>query len=241
MPSFDAPTDEPSAGAGRSAHVFLVDDHPPILRALQDVIEEAQGLEVCGEATGPKEALRQIERDEPEVVILDISLKDAYGLDLLENLQAFVPETETVVYSLYEEEVYAERAVQAGASGYLQKSAPPEKVVEAIHTAVRGEVYLSPRMRKKILNRVVGEGDTGPESSISSLTDRELAVFQMLGLGYSLPEISERLNLARKTVETYRRRAKEKLGCDSISELIQVAVRWIEGQGHMRGHVGAGL
>jgi DNA-binding NarL/FixJ family response regulator len=136
-----------------------------------------------------------------------------------------------VVFSMYDEDVYAERAIRAGASGYLMKSEPTENIVEAVRSAHEGEVYLSRKMSSRILNKVAMGQSSEPCFAIDELTDREMAVFQMLGQGYSVQEIQDRLSLSRKTIETYRRRAKEKLGYDTVSELLQYAVQWTYGQG----------
>lgn len=206
--------------------VFLVDDHPAIREAIRDRIESTIDMVVCGEAGSSDEAFRKIEEIEPDVAVVDISLTDAHGLDLVQNVRAQFSDVQVVVYSMYDERVYAERAIRAGASGYLMKTDSTKSLVEAIRTVDDGEVYLSRRMASRILNKVA-RGDSSEASfPIDELTDRELAVFQMLGEGYSVSEIQDRLNLARKTVETYRRRAKEKLDIDSVSKLLQYALQW---------------
>jgi DNA-binding NarL/FixJ family response regulator len=136
-----------------------------------------------------------------------------------------------IVFSMYDENVYAERAIRAGAAGYLMKSEPTKNIIEAIRSAYEGEVYLSRKMSSRILNKVAMGRTAEPSFAIDELTDREMAVFQMLGQGYSVQEIQDRLSLSRKTIETYRRRAKEKLGFDTVSELLQYAVQWTYGQG----------
>lgn len=187
-------------------------------------------MDVCGEAASSREALRQIEGLAPDVAIVDISLEDTHGLDLLDSLQAFTPQTEVLIYSMYDEEAYATRAVHAGASGYLEKSEPPEKIPEAVLAVAQGEIYLSQDMSSQVLKKVAGRAPSESDGPGAVLTDRELMVFQMIGLGYNRTEIQERLSLARKTVETYRRRAKKKLGCNSFSELYQRAVQWTDDQ-----------
>lgn len=220
-------------GAGH-IRVFLVDDHPPIREAISDRIHDRMSLEVCGETGRADDAFDRIEELEPDVVVVDISLTDGHGLDLIQNVQAQSPSVGIMVYSMYEEDIFAERAVRAGASGYLMKSASTEKLLEAIRSVHEGEVFLSRRMSSRILNKVAG-GQTSEETfPIDALTDRELAVFQMLGEGYGIEEIQDRLNLARKTVETYRRRAKEKLNVDTVSDLLQYAFQWTSGQGTAR-------
>jgi len=211
--------------------VFIVDDHPAIREAVADTIDGTMDLEICGQASSSDEAFRMIEDLEPDVAIVDISLNDAHGLDLVQNVRAQYPDVKMIVFSMYDENVYAERAIRAGASGYLMKSEPTKSVIEAIRSVHRGEVYLSRKMASRILNKVAMGRNSEPSFAIDELTDREMAVFQMLGQGYSVQEIQDRLSLSRKTIETYRRRAKEKLGFDTVSELLQYAVQWTYGQG----------
>lgn len=218
----------------------MVDDHPPIREALGERIESTMDLEICGECGSSEEAFREIETLRPDVAVVDLSLTDAHGLDLIQNIKAQFPEVQVVVYSMYDEFVYAERAIRAGASGYVTKARSTAKLIEAIRTAHDGEVYLSRKMSSRILNRVARGKTEEASFPIDELTDRELAVFQMLGEGYGVDEIQERLSLARKTVETYRRRAKEKLGLDSVSKLLQYALQWTSAnaQGQIRSEGG---
>lgn len=211
--------------------VYVVDDHPAIREALSDTIESTIDMDVCGEASSSDEAFHDIEEIQPDVAIVDISLYDAHGLNLVQNVQAQFPEISLIVFSMYDENVYAERAIRAGASGYLMKSEPTQNVIDAIRSTYNGDVYLSDRMSSRILNKVSGGQSSEPSFPIDELTDREMAVFQMLGQGHSVEEIEDRLNLSRKTIETYRRRAKEKLGFDTVSELLRYAVQWTYGQG----------
>lgn len=205
---------------------FLVDDHPVVLEAVRREIEATMDIEVCGATGSAAEAFRQIEELRPDAAIVDISLEDGHGIGLVQNISSQCEDVDSIVYSMYDEMVYAERAIKAGASGYLMKDEHPEELVEAIRLANDGEVYLSREMASSILSSVARGESSSPSFPIDEFTDRELAVFQMIGEGYSLEEIQNRLNLARKTVETYRRRAKEKLGFDTVSELLQFAVKW---------------
>jgi DNA-binding NarL/FixJ family response regulator len=223
MPPSDRSTDH--------IRVYLVDDHPAIREAIRDTIESTIDMEICGETSSSDEAFRDIEELQPDVAVVDISLNDAHGLDLVQNVRSQYPEVRTVVFSMYDENVYAERAIRAGAAGYLMKSEPTKNIVEAVRCANDGEVYLSRKMSSRILNKVAMGRTSEPSFAIDELTDREMAVFQMLGQGYSVQEIQDRLSLSRKTIETYRRRAKEKLGFDTVSELLQYAVQWTYGQG----------
>ncbi len=207
--------------------IFVVDDHPAIQEALAATVGSESDLELVGSARTATEGMEQIRELRPDVVVVDISLEDAHGLDLVHQIRSELPETQVVVFSMYDEVAYAERAIRAGAMGYVMKSESTQSVVEAIRTVMQGEVYLSHRMASRILSKVVrGRSVQHHMVSLDTLTDREMAVFQLLGQGYSIEEIMQRLNLSRKTVETYRRRAKEKLGFSSVSELLQFAVQW---------------
>ncbi len=211
--------------------IYLVDDHPVIREAIRSTVESTIDMEICGEAGSSDEAFDEIETLQPDVAIVDISLNDAHGLDLVQNVRSQYPEVRMLVFSMYNENVYAERAIRAGATGYLMKSEPTKNIVEAIRSVHDDEVYLSRKMSSRILNKVARGRSSEPRFTIDELTDREMTVFQMLGQGFSVQEIQNRLSLSRKTIETYRRRAKEKLGFDTVSELLQHAVQWTYGQG----------
>jgi DNA-binding NarL/FixJ family response regulator len=206
--------------------VIVVDDHPAIQVALSDTFDAEMDLQLCGCASNATDAFALVEREEPDVAVIDVALQDAHGLDLMQNLRAQHPELQVVIFSMYDEAVYAERALRAGALGYVMKQEPTQRVVEAIRSVARGEVYLSRRMASRMLSKLALGSTSGPGFAVDELTDREMAVFQMLGQGQSVQEITDRLSLSRKTVETYRRRAKEKLGFDTVSELQQYAIRW---------------
>ena len=210
--------------------IFIVDDHPAIREALTSAINSKIDMRVVGEGATAKKTLRQMGRHEPDVVVVDISLEDAHGLDLVEEIRSRFPDVRIVVYSMYEESVYAERAIRAGASGYVMKSESTERVVEAIQSVTEGDVYLSQRMSSRILSKVIRQQDYTFRSATEQLTDREMTVFKKLGEGLSVRDIAEELDLSRKTVETYRRRAKEKLGFESVDELLQYAVQWTFGR-----------
>ena len=225
------PTGTPSKREGTArTRVFVVDDHPAIREALTAAIDSKIDMRVIGESATAKQGLRQMERNEPDVAIVDISLEDAHGLDLVEELRSRFPELRIVVFSMYDESVYAERAIRAGASGYVMKSEPTENVVKAIQAVSEGDVYLSQRMSSRILSKVIRQQDYTFRSATEQLTDREMTVFKKLGEGLSVRDIAEELDLSRKTVETYRRRAKEKLGFESVDELLQYAVQWTFGR-----------
>jgi DNA-binding NarL/FixJ family response regulator len=228
-------TSEPtntSSSRGESARtqVFVVDDHPAIREALAAAIGSKIDMRVVGESPTAQKALRTMERHVPDVVVVDISLEDAHGLDLVEELRSRFPDLRIIVFSMYDESVYAERAIRAGASGYVMKSEPTEHVVKAIQAVSEGDVYLSRRMSSRILSKVIRQQDYAFRSATEQLTEREMTVFKRLGEGLSVRDIAEDLDLSRKTVETYRRRAKEKLGFESVDELLQYAVQWTFGR-----------
>jgi len=217
-------------GSSDRTRVFVIDDHPAIREALATTINSKVDMRMVGESGSAKQALRQIERNVPDVVIVDISLDDAHGLDLVEELRSRFPSVRIIVFSMYDESVYAERAIRAGASGYIMKSEPTENVVSAVQAVSDGEVYLSRRMSSRILSKVIRQQDYQLGSATEKLTDREMTVFQKLGEGHSVREIAAQLDLSQKTIETYRRRAKEKLGFETVAELLQYAVQWAYGR-----------
>ena len=219
---------QPSSIFSRQIRILVVDDHPAIREALAYTIRDKIDMELCGQAGTAAEAFDLIPTAHPDVAIIDISLKDAHGLDLVQKIRAEHPSVQMLIYSMYDELAYAERAIQVGALGYLAKSEPTKHIVEAIRSVMRGEVYLSRRMTSRILGKVVKEQQNG--FIVGKLTDREMAIFQKLGEGADIKHIAKDLNLSRKTVETYRRRVKEKLGLDSVSALMQYAIQWMHGQ-----------
>ncbi len=222
-------------GQSGRLRVLIVDDHPAIRDALANTINSKMGMEVSASVESAEEAFQLLKKTKIDVAIVDVSLKDSHGLDVVQNLRIQHPEVQVIVYSMYDEDVYAERAIRAGASSYVMKTQPTQVVIEAILAVVRGEIYLSRRLASRILSKVAVGRSSAPGFPIDELTDREMSVFQMLGQGYSIEEITERLNLTRKTVETYRRRAKEKLGFDTVAELLQHAVQWTHAQGGASG------
>jgi DNA-binding NarL/FixJ family response regulator len=221
--------------AGRNPlRVAVVDDHPAIREAISETVTNAMDMELSGVAGSASEAFELIRSEQPNVVVVDISLGDAHGLDLVQNLRAQYPELEVVVFSMYDEDVYAERAIRAGARAYVMKSEPTSSVAEAIRAVAQGEIYLNRRAASRLLNRMAGvrgaNSSRASDRGLEELTDREMAVFQMLGQGHSIDKIASQLHLSRKTIETYRRRAKEKLGFETVAELLQYAIRWTYAQ-----------
>lgn len=224
------PARSPDSPLERRTEVFLVDDHPAIREALAAAINSKISMQVTGESATADKALYYLSRHTPDIVVVDISLEDAHGLDLIRDIRAQHPELRVIVFSMHDESVYAERAIRAGASGYVMKVEPPRTVVDAIQTVSEGEVYLSQRITSRILGKVIRQEDYLERSDVERLTDRELTVFEMLGEGLTVREIADKLELSRKTIETYRRRAKEKLDFETVAELLQYAVQWAYGR-----------
>jgi DNA-binding NarL/FixJ family response regulator len=210
------------------ARVLIVDDHPAVREALALRIGRQADLMVCGEAADTSEALRLLEDTGPDVAVVDISLKSGNGIDLIKRIKDRHDAVRIVVWSMHPEALYAERALRAGAMGYVNKDQATDVIVEAIRRARRGEVWLSEAMAQRMLKRSVGPG--GQEvtrSPLDSLADRELEVFRLIGHGERTSEIAERLHLSIKTVETYRDRIRQKLDLADGTRLTRYATQWV--------------
>lgn len=210
--------------------ILLVDDHPLVREWLTNLLKQQPDFQVCGEAGDAPEALRLIGATQPDVTIVDISLASGSGIELIKDIRASHAQVAVVVLSMHDELLYAERALRAGAGGYIMKSEATQKVIEAIRAVLRGEIYVSPKVASLMARKFVG-GKTGRTSfPIEQLSDRELEVFQLLGAGYSTRQISEHLHVGFKTVQGYSARIKEKLNLSNINELMREAIRWQENQ-----------
>ncbi len=213
---------------GRAARVLIVDDHPVVREGLAAQIAAQADLEVCGEAEDAATALRAVEQASPDIVVVDISLKKGNGIDLVKRLRARDEAIRILVWSMHADALYAERALRAGAMGYVNKGNETREILRAIREVLAGKIHLSEDMSASLLGRVVG-GRVRPmePSSVEVLSDRELEVFKLLGEGLATEKIAEAMHLSPKTVETYRGRIKEKLGLRNYTELIQRAARWV--------------
>jgi DNA-binding NarL/FixJ family response regulator len=214
------------AGARGKRTVLIVDDHPIVRQGLAQLINEETDLEVCGQADDAPEALQAIRQLHPDMVIVDIALKDTSGMELIKDLKAQYPDLPVLTLSMHDEAVYGERALRAGAKGYIMKQEATEKVVTAIRRVLAGEVYVSNGMAAKMVSRFVG-GTHTTGSVADVLSDRELEVFRMIGEGYGTREMAEKLHLSVKTIETYRAHIKDKLGLQDANELLRAAIRWV--------------
>ncbi len=206
--------------------VLVVDDHPLLRQGLALMINQEQDLEVCGEAEDAQTAMQAIPERRPDILIVDISLSGPDGLDLLKNIRISYPSLPVLILSMHDEAIYAERALRARANGYIMKQEATEKVLVAVRRILHGDVYLSDRMANKMLRQYIGGASAAMESRLSSLSDRELEVFRLIGEGRATREIAEELRLSIKTVETYQAHLKEKLSLRTGRELIQHAIQW---------------
>jgi len=206
--------------------VLIVDDHPIIRQGLAELINNEPDLIVCEQAEDAPEALVKIKESEPDMVIVDISLKETSGMELIKDIKAKYSNLPVLVLSMHDEALYAERILRAGAKGYVMKAEATEKVIVAIRKILGGQIYVSDNMAAKMVRKLVGGGPDVGVSAIERLSDRELEVFHLIGQGYGTRQIAERLHLSIKTIETYREHIKEKLNLADASELLQYAIQW---------------
>src|ERR1700691_5696027 len=210
----------------RKKMVFVVDDHPIVRQGLALLINQETDLAVCGQAEEMHSALRAIPTARPDILIVDISLNGPDGLELLKNIRLTSPRLPVLVLSMHDESIYAERALRAGANGYIMKQEATEKVLVAVRRILAGEVYVSDRIADKMLKHYITGSGSLRNSSIADLSDRELEVFRLIGEGHGTRQIAEELYLSVKTVESYQAHIKEKLSLRSPRDLMQHAIQW---------------
>jgi DNA-binding NarL/FixJ family response regulator len=210
----------------RRNRIFLIDDHPIVRQGLALLINREVDLEVCGEAQDAPSALTALVGCEPDLIVLDISLNGPDGLDLLKTIRLKGAHVPVLVLSMHDESTYAERALRAGANGYIMKHEAAEKVLVAIRRIVCGEVYLSERLTNKMLQQIVRGTDPVSRSPVSMLSDRELEIYRLIGSGHATRQIADELHISVKTVESYQAHIKVKLSLRSARELVQHAIEW---------------
>jgi len=211
----------------KKCRVLLVDDHPIVRQGLALLIDRESDLVVCGEADGAHSVFRAITTLRPDIVILDISLNGPDGLDVLKEIRTKTASLPVLILSMHDESIYAERAIRAGANGYIMKQEATEKVLVAIRRILQGEVYLSDRLTSTMLQQYVRGESLPRKSPLVNLTDRELEVFRLIGEGRGTRQIAEELHLSVKTIESYQAHIKEKLALRNARELVQHAIEWI--------------
>ncbi len=211
--------------------ILIVDDHPIVRQGLAELVNHEDDLGVCGQAEDSYEALRAIRELNPNLVVVDISLKETSGLELIKDIHSQQPDLLVLALSMHDETLYAERALRAGAMGYIMKQEATENVIAAIRKILGGEIYVSDRMASRMVRKLVAGQNEPTASPVDCLSDRELEVFHLIGKGHGTRQISERLHLSVKTIETYRAHIKDKLNLADAAELLQYAIRWLNSCG----------
>ncbi|MCX7016629.1 MAG: response regulator transcription factor [Candidatus Sumerlaeota bacterium] len=206
--------------------VLIVDDHPVVRYGLAQLIDGQKDLAVCGQASGISEAIRVVQDSKPHLAIIDISLQGANGIELIKQIKALDKSVKMLVWSMHDESLFAERALHAGALGYLNKKEAAETILEAIRQVLAGKVYLSPRMTERVMQRLM-QGKPADGLPTDALSDREMEVFELIGRGMATREIAESLHLSPKTIEAHRDNVKKKLGAETNAELVRRAVQWV--------------
>ena len=210
--------------------VLLVDDHPLVREGLVNLISQQADLQICGEAGSESQALELIRMVQPHVAIVDISLETGSGIELIKSIKAMFPAVTVLVLSMHDELLYAERALRAGARGYVMKREAAKKVIEAIRCVLAGQLYVSDKIAALMAEKFVEGRQAANASPIEQLSDRELEVFQLLGLGHNTRQIADHLHVGFKTVQAYCARIKQKLKLANATELLREAIRWQESQ-----------
>ena len=211
--------------------ILIVDDHAIVRQGIALLLSRQADFEICGEAGTYEDALAAMASLKPDAALIDITLKDRSGLDLVREAKQIHPDVKALVLSMHDEEDYAERALKAGALGYVMKEHADEVVVEALRKVLRGEVYLSPMMNTRMIRQMIhGEVESAEETGLSSLTDREKEIFLLIGKGLSTKRIADQLNLSGRTVEVHRAHIKRKMQCDDLAQLLREAIRFAESQ-----------
>jgi DNA-binding NarL/FixJ family response regulator len=212
------------------AKVLLVDDHPLVREWLAVLINQQADLQVCGETDSAPKALQMIGAVHPDIAIVDISMEGGSGLELIKNIKASYPKVMVIVLSMHDEMLYAERALRAGARGYIMKRDATKIVLQVIRSVLGGKLHLSDNMARMLAEKFVEGRPSAPGSVMEKLSDRELEVFQLLGRGYATRQIAQELHVSVKTIQAFCARIKEKLGLPSATELLREAVRWNDSQ-----------
>lgn len=211
----------------RSTRILLIEDHPLMRQAVKETLEQERDFVICGEADNEVNAMQLFKSTQPHLVLLDLSLGDSSGLDLIKWMTKIDPAIRVLVLSMHDETLYAERAIRAGARGYLNKRVAPDTIIAAIRSVLAGSIYLNPAIVGRILQRLAGGSAEAQTADIEKLSDREMETFELIGAGVGSREIAARLCVSVKTIDAYRLRIKEKLGISTSPELARRAVEWV--------------
>lgn len=206
--------------------IFIVDDHPIMRDGISQLISQQADMTVCGSASSGPEALNQLESTQPELMLVDISLPGMDGIELIKIIKKRKASLPILVLSMHPETLYAERAIRAGAKGYIMKHAAADTLLSAIRRVLTGRLFLSPVMAERLLEKATRGDLTDSQSAFDQLSDRELEIFKLMGMGFKPNKIAEDLLISIKTVETYSLRLKQKLGARDAAELLQMAISW---------------
>lgn len=206
--------------------ILVVDDHPIVRQGLAEMIDQEQDLVVCGQTHSAHDALQKVKDLSPDLVLLDISLADGHGIELLKDIKAQYPKMQVLILSMHDENIFGIRAFRAGAAGYVMKQAAPEHVIAAIRKILDGDVYVSESLEKRLIHQFRGTRSARTGSPLEDLTDRELQVFGLLGKGMTTRQVAEYLHLSIKTIESHRAKIKEKMNLKNSMELLQHAIHW---------------
>ena len=207
--------------------ILIVDDHPIVRRGLTELINREKDLVVSGQAEDAYQAMEAIRAQKPDMAIVDISLKETSGMELIKDIKTQYPSLPVLTLSMHDESLYAERALRAGAKGYIMKQQATEELIMAIRKVLGAQIYVSDRVAAKMVGRLVRSGPDVGASAIDRLSDRELEVFRLIGQGHGTRQIAEKLHLSIKTIETYRAHIKEKLNLANAAELLRYAIQWV--------------
>lgn len=210
--------------------IVVVDDHPLMRKGLVMSLEADSDLEVCGQASSAEDGLGLVEKLNPDLVMVDISLPGMSGLEMIKQIHAIRPSIKTLVVSRHDESLYAERAIRAGAKGYVMKLEAPDVMIRAVRKVMNGGIYVSDEINERLLLSMASGHENLAQSPLEILSDRELEVFELTGRGFGTRDIAEKLHLSVKTVESYRARIKIKLNLGNAAELMQHAVQWVESE-----------
>jgi len=209
--------------------VAVVDDHPLVRQGIAALIAQEEDLEVCCEAESAHEALEGMAKCPADVAVVDLTLKDSSGLELIKDIKVRFPKVAILVLSMRDEGFYAERCLRAGAMGYVTKEEPRQRILEGLRKVLAGRIYVSDKMATKVMGKIILGGQAG-ESLVDHLTDRELEIFEFIGRGVATREIADRLHISPKTVDSHREHIKQKLRIDTASDLARYAIQWVQCQ-----------
>jgi len=226
--SVSKPNDPPSPFVRRN--IFLVDDHPVTRDGVRALIDQQTDLVVCGQADSAPLALQLLEKQTPDLAIIDIVLKTTSGIELMKNLKSLLPALPVLIMSMHDESLYAERALRSGAKGYIMKHEASERILTAIRMILNGDVYLSEKMKEHMLHRLARNRKNEVVFTIDTLSNREMEVFHLIGNGFGTHQIADKLNLSIKTIDSYREHLKLKLQLKKGSDLVQHAIQWVRAE-----------